>query len=381
MNAFKHFSPTAVFFGEYCIKNNAAFIATLGKRAYIITSKFPNGCRNYALEDAEETLLGLGIEYEITSDVQENPPVSNIVHMTNAIREYAPDFLLGVGGGSSIDSAKAVSVLIGQPADCDAAAMFFDGPVPFDANKGVGTLPVIAVPTTAGTGAEVSCFSVLTNEQTHTKRAIAQPVFCEAAFLDSRYIREAPAFIIHTGALDALAHGVECYVNNTSNCINRSLAEIGFKLFSQYKDNMLNNCLTNEDFDKLILVSNIMGVAFMRSGTTLPHGMGYPLSHFKHVSHGLACSITLGEYLKIFKDESIVMPIVEQCGFKSVDEFADYLSVIIARDLHIEVSEQEIDQWAEDFFSLKYRLAKHPEPVVFEDIKNIYSNSLKNYIR
>ena len=80
----------------------------------------------------------------------------------------------------------------------------------------------------------------------------------------------------------------------------------------------------------------------MQAGTTLPHGMGYALSHYKHVPHGHACGIFLGEYLKAFKDQSIVEPIVKMCGFNTVQEFADYIKEICSRDVNIEVTNDEL---------------------------------------
>ena len=185
---------------------------------------------------------------------------------------------------------------------------------------------------------------------------------------------------IHSGAMDALAHGVESYIHNGSNIVNRQIADIGFRMFAQYKDNLLNNTLEAEDFQNMQLVSFIMGMAFMQSSTTIPHGMGYPLSHYKRVNHGLACAIFLGEYLMGFKDQSLVLPIVKACGFSSSREFADYIASITQQNVKIEVTHAEIEKWTDDFMKLDFRIASNPEPLTRDDIRFIYLNSLAPYL-
>lgn len=380
MKGFRYSVPTAILFGSDCITENGALFKGYGEKACIFTKQFVGGARNLALEDVEATFKAEGIDYIIVDDVEENPPVLSIEGMANKVREYGPDFMIAVGGGSAMDTSKAVAVLVDHPGK-DPYEVFFGGGYPTGNTKGEKTIPLFAVPTTAGTGSEVTGYAVLTREDTHTKLAMSQVVYFENAFLNYRYIKDSPSFLIHNGAIDALAHGVETYVNNRSNFMNRSVAEIGFKLFSEFKDAMYNDSMTQEDFEKIILAATVQGMAFMQAGTTLPHGMGYALSHFKHVPHGHACGIFLGEYLKAFKDQTIVEPIVKMCGFDTVDAFAQYIKDICARDVKIEVTQQELNEWAEDFCKLEVRLVKHPEKIGVEEISTIYNNALAAYIK
>lgn len=387
MKSYTFYAPTMFFFGRGCLQEKTEVLKSFGKKAFLVTSPFPVGTKNLALEDAKRVLEDMGMSYLTTEEVEENPPIRTIVSMTQKAREFDPDFIIGVGGGSSIDSAKAISVLLDYPAEndnvADATRIFYDGTLPHEALWSEGKCPVLAIPTTAGTGAEVTAFAVLTNEETHVKQAMSQPVFCKAAFLDGRYLEGSPSLIIHTGAMDALAHGAESYVNKKGEPMNRRVAEIGFRLFSEFKDDMLNDCMTAEDYDKQMMFANIMGMAFMRSGTAIPHGMGYALSTFKGVNHGLSCSVTLGEYLKCFREEENIgraEHIAELCGFDDLDDMAAYISEIISRDLHITVTEQELDTWTNDFFNQKWRLVKHPEELNVELIRRIYYKSLKNYL-
>ena len=274
-----------------------------------------------------------------------------------------------------------VDYLLTQSEDVDVYDVLFSGAPFYEHVYQELQLPLVGIPTTAGTGSEVTGGAVLTRCDMDNKDTARHKLYCTVAFLDARYIRESPKFLIHTGAMDALAHGVETYINVKSNPLNRAIAAVGMQMFAEYKDNMLNDCLTDEDYEKMLLTSNVMGQAFMQAGTCLPHGLGYPLSHHKGVNHGLSCSMTLGEWLRGFKDQSIVEPVVKLCGFSSTDEMADYINEILSRDVDISVTGEEIDAWAEQFCANPDRLSRNPEPIGLEDIKGIYRRALARYIK
>ena len=164
--------------------------------------------------------------------------------------------------------------------------------------------------------------------------------------------------------------------------MNRSISFAAFNLFANFKDALLEGNMTEEQFDDLSAHSFMQGVSFMQSCTTIPHGMGYPLSQHKNVPHGLACGIFLGEYLKAFKDQTLVLPLVKACGFEDTSEFADYVRKLTNRDVDIEVSMEEIEYWADQFMEIqKWRLEANPEKLSREDILNLYRVSLQKYIR
>ena len=380
MKSFKYNTHTAMFFGQNCIRDKMSVFENYGKRALVVTSRFPDGCRNYAVEDLEQLFKDMGVEYLVWDKVIENPPVESVVEAVADLNGFKPDFIVGAGGGSSIDTAKAVALLLKHEGEDPYKVFYVQGGHHSNAIKSEADIPVIAVPTTAGTGAEVTPYAVLTRSDVENKQSMYPLVFADAAFLDSRYIKESPMFLIHTGAIDALAHGVESYLHTGSNPMNRAIGEIGFKMFASYKDNLLSGKLTDEDYDTMILTSFVMGISFCQCSTSLPHGMSYPLSHFKGVNHGLACGITLGEYLKTFRDQSIVQPVCELCGFRNSDEFAEYVHNLIKGDIHIEVTEQEIQDWTDEFVKAEFRLKAHPEPITREQIVEIYRNALKPYL-
>lgn len=379
MKQFRYGTPVPIYFGENCIKDNAKVFKDKGNKAFVVTSKFADNLRNYGLEDVEDMLKSQGIEYEVYDEVIENPTVESIAEITEIVRRFNPDFLITVGGGSAIDATKAVSCLLPHTGE-DPYKVFFSEWVSYGSTENECSIPVFAIPTTAGTGADITGNAVLTRADTDTKLTTAQFLVTSATFIDARYLKESPYFLLDTGAMDALAHGIETYVNVKSNIMNRAIAEIGFKLFAQFKDNLLNKTMKDEDFERMLLAATFQGMAFMQAGTALPHGMSYPLSHHKGVNHGLGCAIFLGEYVRSFKDRSIVQPIVEMCGFETIEEFAEYVKTITNRNVNIKISDKELEKWTDEFASLDFRLARHPEPITRDEIYRIYHDSLADYI-
>lgn len=370
---------TPVFVGENCVEKNADQLMMFGKKAYVITSDFGE-YRHYSLEDMEKALTKLGIEYVVDAGAEENPPVEVCEKMAEAVRAYAPDFLVAVGGGAAMDTAKAVSVLLPHPGVDPYSIFYGKDDAPHTTVYSEGSLPLIVCPTTAGTGSEVTGYACLTRADTDTKLAMYQNVFCDLAFMDPRYIRESPIELLHTGVMDALCHSVESYVNVKSNVMNRAMGEVGMKMFAAFKDNLLSGNLTDEDYYNMLIASFFDGMSFYQSGTCLPHGMSYPLSHHKGVLHGLACAVFEGEYLKAFKDQSIVEPIVKLCGFETLDEFCDYFQKIVAMDVKMECTRAEVEKWADEFAQLKHRLVRHPEPITPEEIREIHFRALAPFI-
>ena len=164
--------------------------------------------------------------------------------------------------------------------------------------------------------------------------------------------------------------------------MNQGISKIAFQLFAEFKDDLLNDTLTAEDYDKIALASMIQGIAFMQSCTCIPHGMGYPLSHYYDICHGLSCGVFLGEWLKNFKDQSLIQEVITDCGFKTSDEFADYVRALTNRDVELEVTDEEIQKWSDQFMAQQtWRIESNPEELTRDDIYTIYRRALAKYIK
>lgn len=363
MDGFRFYMPTEIIYGKGCIAKNKSLFTKYGKRAFIITYQIPG--RHYALEDVTAVFKDEGIEYTVCTEIEENPSTETVERVAAVCRGKNIDFIVGIGGGSPIDAAKAIGVLVKNPAK-NGMDLFSDATLQ--------SAPILAIPTTAGTGAEVAQFSVLTRNDIHTKQAISPRIFPAVAFLDATYLMELPERITRATAIDALCHCIESYVSTASSFLSRNVAEIGFRTFSTCVRNMREGSYTYEIREKQLLISTIGGIVNTQTGSCLPHGMSYFLTHFKKIPHGLACGLLIKEYLAIFKDETKINRIMELTGFASLDDFGKFIDSMLQLD--IKVTEGEIEKYAAEFASQKHRFKRHPEPAGKEEVLRIYRNSL-----
>lgn len=379
MTTIRYCAPTAIYCLKNCLEGNSTIFSALGSRAFIITSRFAQGCPNLALDDIETVFRKLGIEYQVYSDVEENPSVESVVRVSAEIRSNKPDFIIAIGGGSALDTAKAANVLIGYPADADAYQVFYGGK---DCSSvcDCGKLPMLAIPTTAGSGSDVMGFAILTRSDTNTKLRINQLSYFRASFLDARYVMDAPQWLLDAGAADALAHGIEGTLNVNSSPLSSLWINYGYTLFASFKDALIEKRLTQENCADMLLAASVQGMGNLQCGSTIPHGLGYALTHFKGVTHGIATIMVMPAFLRLFKNQRPVEDILHRCGFENLDEFELYIREIVRRNVNIRVSLKEIDEWAAECYSLKPRMDASSEKFSQEEIRRILISSLDAYI-
>ena len=158
---------------------------------------------------------------------------------------------------------------------------------------------------------------------------------------------EMPVRLSRATALDALCHNIESYVSTASSYLSRSICEIAFHLFSECVDAMKNDAYTYEVREKQMLISVIGGLVNTQTGSCLPHGMSYALTHNKKIPHGLACALLIKEYLTIFKNTEKVNKIMALTGFKSIEEFGAFIDSLL--ELNVKVTEEELEEYATEF--------------------------------
>ena len=398
MQNFNFTMPATLLFGQGCISKNPQVFGTLGKKAYILTGPYLNGrvtgTKHPAVVDVENALQSQGIEYMIYDECEPNPPVSTAVKAAKIVEAYGPDFLVAIGGGSNIDTTKAVQLLLRYPGHDPYDVLFGDvaperatteilGTWAMGNSAGNKAMPFVTVATTAGTGSEITGAAVLDREDIDNKAGTKPFLWSDYSFVDPDYIKTCDAKLSQANALDALGHGLEPYIDRGSkdHYLVQVFAEKGMKLFAEIKDNLRDGKMTDEDYEKQALMSTIMGFAETQGQTGVPHGLGYPLTHVKGLPHGLACGAFEGEYLKAFKDTTKIDEALEMLGFANVDEFADYVHEVL--DPHMEgmtVTRQEIEDWTDTFVATEWRMARHPEKFDREDVKGIYERTLAKFI-
>lgn len=361
---FKYYMPVQMYFGRDVVIKHKEEFSKAGQRALIVTGRKSSKI-NGSLVEVEQCLSETGVEYTLFDEVEENPSLETIERAADLGREKEVDFIIGIGGGSPLDAAKAVALFIKNPS-VNKDNIFSQEPLKH--------LPVIAVATTSGTGSEVTPYSIVTVNAEKTKKNLGQQIYPRVAFLDSKYTFDLHYDITVNTAIDAFTHLVEGYLNANSTCMSDIYGEKGFELFSYCFHKLLNKDLDEDFRDKVMLASALGGIEIAQNGTSLPHGMGYALTYFKGLPHGLANGVLTIEYLKTFKNREKIDRMIELLKIKNLDELQQIFSRLF--NVSIDITEEEIKEFSEVFSSNKAKLKNHPETVEIEEIMNIYRKSL-----
>ena len=274
-------------FIEYnAVRNHAKELASLGKCALIVTGRH-SAKKNGSLDDVTEALESNGRSFVIFDQVEENPSVETVMAARDFGVSKGADFVIGIGGGSPMDAAKAIAVMI-KNAESPWELLYEE--------KQTGGVPVACVPTTCGTGSEVTAVAVLTRHDKRTKITAKQKLFPELSLVDPKYISDASPEMIRNTSIDAMGHMLESYINNNATEKSREYAIRGLKVWASVKDCLSNGLPSDAEAKKKVLhdlvkASNLGGYAIVQPGTSLPHGMSYELTYEKHVPHGMAIVI------------------------------------------------------------------------------------------
>lgn len=322
MMPYKFHIGTKVLFGRNVLKDNKAELGKFGKKALIVTGK-TSGRSSGAQNDIEEILTELNMQYRIYDRVENNPSLENVNEGGNAARDFGADFIIGIGGGSPLDAAKAIAVLAVNTIE------------PVELYKNVYSsrpLPVIAVPTTAGTGSEVTPYAILTRKDLQTKMSFGnEDIFPKLAFLDPRYTESLPRDVtVHT-AVDAFSHAVEGYLSRRSTPVSDVLAVEAIRIFGQCLTPLLENTIKRDIRDKLLHMSLLGGMVISHTGTTIVNGLGYSLTFFKGVPHGKANGLLMTEYFRFNYGEAKdkIDRVMHALGLRGIDEFGEKMGLLM----------------------------------------------------
>lgn len=352
--------PTRIITGDGCLVKGSSYLSGLGKKALIITGK-NSSKMNGSLDDAIEALENEKIRYKIFDKVGEHPSVELIQEIYDRFRDEGIEFILALGGGAPIDASKAAGVLF-RNREISAAEAF--------SMKNLRSIPIAAVPTTAGTGSEVTPYSIITDSSMRQKKDFGQESFPKVAYLDSRYTYYISRENTANNAVDALSHLVEGVLNKRATLFSDTLAMRGLALFSEVKDHLMNGNLTAEDRKKLITASTLGGMVISQTGTSIPHALGYILTTDKELPHGSATAAIYRGYLRLFNNDSRYQAVLKTLGFSSSDEFTGFISDLTDYDLSL--TEEEIRSYTNASLNNLGKMKNHPYTIRKEDIEEIY---------
>ena len=329
--------PTKIYKAKDCIKANASVFVDFGKKALIVTGR--NSAKTCgALDDVISVLEENNITYNIFNKVLNNPSVENCYEGGIFAKETGSEFIVAIGGGSPIDAAKAISMYAAndiKPLDIFAGEQ---------KNK---PLPIIAIPTTAGTGSEVTQYSVLTVNSEETKKSFGtKDTFPQIALLDAKYTMSLPLKITIDTAIDALSHALESILNKRTTIFSELYAKEAIKLIGKVLPNLLSGDLNYDARETLLLASTYAGISIAQTGTTVVHSMGYPLTYYKGLTHGNANGLLLSSFVEGCRkvNSDLVDELLGYLNLKNTEEFDELLKKLMPkRDI---LTDDEAKQFA-----------------------------------
>jgi alcohol dehydrogenase len=240
-----------------------------------------------------EILEDLSLTYSIYSEVEADPSEQIVLNAVDYAKQQKVDIVLGFGGGSSMDVAKIIAIL-SHPAQQQKLSDLYGVN-----NAQAPRLPLILVPTTAGTGSEVTPISIVTTGET-TKTGIVAPVlFADVAILDATFTENLPRHISAATGIDAMVHAIEAYTSKIKkNPYADMLAKQALKLLNQNLNLVLEDGRNLEARQNMLVGSMLAGQAFANAPVGAVHALAYPLGGHFHISHGHSNALVLTEVLK-----------------------------------------------------------------------------------
>ena len=272
------------YFGKGAREELAPEIKNRGfKKAFVVTDKSLAECG--VINKVTDVLEKAGIPFEVYSEVKPNPTIKNVTDGIEACKKSGADVIVAVGGGSSIDTAKGISIVMTNPDRADIVSL---NGASNTVNRG---MPVIALPTTSGTAAEVTINYVITDEEREVKMVCVDPHDIPImAIVDSDLMATMPKSLASATGMDALTHAVEGYITKAHNTMSDMFHMKAIKLIFKYLPAAVNE-KDEEAIEMMGLAQYIAGMGFSNVGLGIVHSMAHQLGAVYDTPHGLANAI------------------------------------------------------------------------------------------
>ena len=353
-------------------------------KALLVTDK--DLIRFGVAEKIEEVLRNAGIPYEIFSDLKANPTITNVKDGVAAFKAAGADFIIALGGGSSIDTAKAVGIVVNNPEFADVRSL--EG----TAETKHRAVPTFAIPTTAGTAAEVTINYVITDEEARKKMVCVDPndiPMC--AIIDCELMYSMPKGLTAATGMDALTHAIESYITPGAWTMSDMFEMKAIELIARHLKNAVDNGTDTAAREGMAEAQYIAGMGFSNVGLGIVHSMAHPLGAFYDTPHGVANALLL-PYVMEYNAESPARPkyldIARAMGVDttgmSVDEgVAAAIGAVRALSLSIGIPQRlhEIGVKREDIPALAVAAFNdvctggNPRPTSVKDIAALYETA------
>jgi alcohol dehydrogenase class IV len=352
------------------------------QRVLIVTD--PGFLRTGLVETPRVSLERQGMQVLVYSDVMADPPEAVVQAAAEFARKHGSELVIGLGGGSSMDVAKLVAVLAGS--DQPLAEMYGIGKV---SGK---RLPLVQIPTTAGTGSEVTNIAIVTTGETTKMGVVSPQLYADLALLDANLTLGLPPIVTAATGIDAMVHAIEAYTSrHKKNPLSDMLARQALSLLSA---NLVKACENGHDLDArqaMLLGACLAGQAFSNAPVAAVHALAYPIGGIFHVAHGLSNSLVLPHVLR-FNLPAATSHYAELAGIvvphASGSEEARAQALIVAMQQiakitgvettlqQVGITESDLDRLADDAMLQTRLLGNNPRELTRADARAIYAAAL-----
>lgn len=284
--------PPRIFYGEKSLNDAAESVASLGKKALIVTDKMMIELGN--VRKVTDMLDKFNVLYEIFDGISGEPTDKMVAEGFDIWCNSNCDFLIAVGGGSPIDAMKAVGV-VATSGGCinDYLGKVITVPTP----------PMVAIPTTSGTGSEATQFTIITNTEKDIKMLLKGPVLMpDIAIDDPEFTFSAPMSVTAATGLDALCHAAEAYTSKKAQPMTDGYALSAVKRIFEYLPVAFKDGSNRKAREEMSIAAFEAGIAFNNSSVTIIHGMSRPIGALFHVPHGISNAMLMTECFSFVRD-------------------------------------------------------------------------------
>lgn len=373
------------YFGPGARKELPEVVNRLGKsKALIVTDA---GLVKFGVAKMVTDVLDeAAVPYEIFSDVKPNPTVTNVKNGIEAYKKSGADFIIAIGGGSSIDTAKAVGIVINNPEFSDIVSL--EGCAPTK-NKCV---PIVALPTTAGTAAETTINYVIIDEVNHKKMVCVDPNDIPAvAIVDAELMYTLPASLTAATGMDALTHAIEGYITKGAWALSDMFEIEAIRMISRNLPTAVAEPSNAVARDAMAVAQYVAGMAFSNVGLGLVHGMAHPLGSLFDIPHGVANALLLptimewnmpsclDKYPAIAEAMGVdISGMTREEAAQAACDAVKALSIKVGIPQHLSeigIKESDIDTLSEQAIA-DVCTPGNPRDVTIEDIKVLYAKVL-----
>ncbi len=373
MKPFTFHLQTRILFGRGSLNRLGVEAAKLGDRCLLVTGRSfarRSGYLNTLVEILEES----GLKTTVFDRVEPNPSIETVYKGAEEGWKNSCNLVVALGGGSAMDAAKGIAFLSKSRARLEES---------FAPNEVDEALPMVAIPTTCGTGSEVTRYAVLTSVGRRRKEVLlGNPLTPSVAIADSNLLDSLASELVAYTGFDALSHAMEAFLSKESTPISDFFSlEAARIILGNIVEAVEGAAQAREN---MLYASMLAGVAINCAGTVAVHGMGYYLTNYHGVHHGLANGVLLPHVLRFELQRSLsrLEDAAMKLGFEKGERLIERVEKVARITgipgslIELGVKPSELDAMVADALSYARNLDKHPSPLTSDDVRRIYARAL-----